>query len=325
MLSPMEDKTLFTGIVICAYTVLVAVAVLIFLRALSTAITGLFFNVESIKRQQRDASGTVIAGLDLISEITSNSLSLLSGGVWYAIAITWFFVGIFLLTATIYIMYVYFPFTLGAATQYWNENFGHFWEKYVLEVANTVRMLFERAVGLYNILVFVLFKIPVDIALHMVANGFTDLYDFAEDLAAFCAAVVVSLGKWGDTFLLKCDPTVNGVVDLTCFDADLRQLDVVTPLTHINKAVLHIIDFIPRTCTVAAMPAAGILYPLTDIEMSRAAHFFVNAILHTIFTAPILSTERFFSTGRVALWMPDMVSPYTNFCIVLRVSVGICE
>eukprot|EP00961_Rhodomonas_salina_P296337 3936257-Rhodomonas_salina.1 len=72
--------------------------------------------------------------------------------------------------------------TLGSLTVTWNSNVGQWWVNYVIGVLEVIRNVFEQAVGAYNFAVYVLFKLPSNLLLHMLAGGILDLKLAGEDI-----------------------------------------------------------------------------------------------------------------------------------------------
>eukprot|EP00961_Rhodomonas_salina_P101834 1369886-Rhodomonas_salina.2 len=87
MFSPDVNFDLYTISVIAGWTAVTAFIVLIFIRALSTVVTGLFFDSDQIQAQREAARGTVTAGVDLIGEWSTAMVNLASQGVVFAFTV----------------------------------------------------------------------------------------------------------------------------------------------------------------------------------------------------------------------------------------------
>eukprot|EP00961_Rhodomonas_salina_P295991 3935952-Rhodomonas_salina.2 len=147
----------------------------------------------------------------------------------------------------------------------------------------------------------------------MLAGGILDLKLAGEDIGRAGVAFAESFSKYYQASKLQCDPPAMGIIDTTCYNPENRVLDLVTPLLHINKMALHVMNFIPRRCAVLEQPIAIILYPLSDIEMVKSVHHFVNSILQTFVQMPILSQLRWEATGRISLAFPDLAPMFDHF------------
>lgn len=102
---------------------------------------------------------------------------------------------------------------------------------------------------------------------------------------------------------------------------------MLTPLTHVNRAMAHVLDFIPRTCTVVAQPVVVVFFPLLDVELSKALHVFVNAMQYVVVQIPVLSATRYTvardieGTREFVLAVPDL-GPAFDYVAAMFVHLG---
>ena len=314
MLTPYDSADDFLYLVMLAWAVLGFNILFSLVNAVGVAVIGIFFSGfgSEVDREKNEARDTLVNTLDLFSEWADVMADVVVKAITNAVTIFFTFFFFFCLAAILHLSYLYSPSTLGAMTQGWNNSVGTFWTTYVLDALEAVQSVFGELVGLYNFAVFLLLKLPSNLLFHMFAGGWTDLYDAGLELAKIPLDLKPAVENWWASSAALCKPNNASVIDTSCMNAELMQLDVYPALVHINNAAVKIIDFFPRKCAIVEQPLTLLLYPLTDHELSSAVHYAVNAVTQ-FFQSIVIAQRRFASENRRESFIfPDFAPVFNN-------------
>eukprot|EP00961_Rhodomonas_salina_P285157 3853138-Rhodomonas_salina.1 len=310
-----DDFDTLLGSAIIVWTLVAGFVISIFLQALATLFTGVFFRDKNSQKAANNARGVVGNGIDLCGTLVGTVLQLFVQGISVCIGIFSYFALLLLFAGALHVVYLYFPIVLGSFTAGWNDSVGLFWSRYVIGVLEIIQIVFEKVVGLYNLLIFTFLKTPIELLIHMMTNGVPDLILMGNEIGASGNAIYNAFGQFQAASRADCkmQPSQLRAMNTSCMRPDLRDMDLVSALRPLNKAFAHLINFFPRTCFILQQPVTVLFFPLMDIELSIAIHHLVNAIQHTVFQVTALSVKRWemsdhseIAGGRVAINMPDL-------------------
>lgn len=304
MITPDGNYDVFFAFVAVSWTIVFLSIVLLFIKAVSVLTVGVFFWDAKVQQQRDAARGTVASGVDLLGEWVSSLTMVITQGILYLITVILYFGLLIVLAVFLHVTYLHFPIMLGAMTAGWNDTVAQYWEDYVLKSLQYLEPVFENVVGVYNFGIFVLFKLPLTLLLHMAGGGLDDIVGFGRELGMAGTTLVQSVDAWSIASVRECSGIQFGVKDISCYDPTLRELDLYTSFVHINKAMVHVIDFIPRKCGVVASPIALLLYPTTDPDISKGLHFVLNAF-QQIIQSFFIALLRWKDSKRVSMSVPD--------------------
>ena len=165
------------------------------------------------------------------------------------------------------------------------------------------------AVGTYvlpvfNLVVFVVVRIPVQMLVWVLqGNGVSHLMDA---LASVCAATSELMAS-GKLFVINngkmCDNAAvcsNGecvIVDMVtqstaCLNVAAREFNFMPAFTKLQQTSGNLNLFVSDSCSILAVAANVILFPISDLEFWRAIDRVLNALLYAVISGPGLAISR---------------------------------
>jgi hypothetical protein len=161
-----------------------------------------------------------------------------------------------------------------------------------------LQMVWDAVVPLWNVVWYCIKTIPVRVMLENVLGleGFADVKECVKHLANFVMQIIASLIDYVQIIVNPPDS----------FAADLRLLDLMTPLASWRLAVSSVLAWTGRMCSVASSVVDIAMYPFLDINFGLGLHNLINSVLHLIIHVPATTVERCKAGGGVTVYcLPD--------------------
>ena len=169
--------------------------------------------------------------------------------------------------------------------------------RYVLVVpANSMLLLWDALIPIWNLFVYCVKTIPVRVLLENVLQNVSDFESSILELAYAVETLMTSLFTYITTWMFPPDS----------FDAGLRILDLMTPLGHMRLCVSYILAWFGKMCAIGLPPLDWIMYPFLDINFGEAVHYLVNAFLFLVMHVPAITIDRCQAGGSQLMYcLPD--------------------
>ena len=202
----------------------------------------------------------------------------------------------------------------------------------LLAPLTVVDMVGSYVLPVYNFLVFVIMRIPMQILFWLLKGpGFNHLMDAlttvrgaAGDLASSskefvlhnnpstCDALSTSVCN---NMTGECSTLSTGQLAVLCFQN--REMDFMPAFEKIQESMHHIHLFVSQSCSFIAVFAKIVLYPLSDNELWLGFDRLLNAILYACVSAPSATITRCSLAGgietRPAMCTPDFGPAFIKF------------
>lgn len=181
---------------------------------------------------------------------------------------------------------------------------------YNSDVSRTVRSMFlvsmqygERFVQpvlyLWNSWCFLMKIIGREVFLPLLLESSVYVEKLATSLAMFASSIAVSIVTYVERLrqndcsidrILSSEQVRNGT--LPCFVLGRRSLDLITPMDDLRLMVMYSVLILRNACAVLTPPFDLVAYPFLDINLAKAVHNFVNALLYWFVHMPIMTVQR---------------------------------
>jgi len=164
--------------------------------------------------------------------------------------------------------------------------------------AQMLQLVWDAVVPLWNVVVYCLHTIPTRILLENVLDreGLNEVKECVKHLALFVQQLLVSLVNYVRVIVEPPDS----------FDADLRLVDLMTPLAEWRLAVSNVLVWTGRMCSVASSVVDVVMYPFLDINFGLCLHNLGNALLYFLIHVPAVTVDRCkAASGTVVFCLPD--------------------
>ena len=151
--------------------------------------------------------------------------------------------------------------------------------------AQLLQLIWDAVVPMWNLVFYCIKTIPVRVVLENILDpgGLAEVEECVKHLALFIQQVIVSLFDYVSIILA---PPVKS------FDADLRLLDLMTPLAEWRLAVSNVLAWTGRMCSVASSVVDVTMYPFLDINFGLCVHNMCNAFLYFFIHVPAITVDR---------------------------------
>jgi hypothetical protein len=161
-----------------------------------------------------------------------------------------------------------------------------------------LQLVWDAVVPLWNVVIYCLHTIPTRILLENVLDreGLNEVKECVKHLALFVQQLLVSLVNYVRVIVEPPDS----------FDADLRLVDLMTPLAEWRLAVSNVLVWTGRMCSVASSVVDVVMYPFLDINFGLCLHNLGNALLYFLIHVPAVTVDRCKAAGgTVVFCLPD--------------------
>ncbi len=168
-----------------------------------------------------------------------------------------------------------------------------------------VAPFWRAVVPVYNAAVYVVVGFWVDVVLPVVFVNARLLPALVLDFTVLVGGVALGTRDWlarvglcaqtgalGD--LLRDNATSPfWVSDLSCVGSPhYMTLDMMTPALYAQRSATTLQQMLTTTCVPVSNALALAMYPLLDVNLYKALHGLVNAVLHTLVALPLLTRNR---------------------------------
>ena len=161
-----------------------------------------------------------------------------------------------------------------------------------------LQMVWDAVVPMWNLVFYCIKTIPTRVMLENVLNqeGLAEVKECVKHLAEFVMQIVTSLVDYVHLILNPPDS----------FAADLRLLDLMTPLASWRLAISNVLAWTGRMCSVASSVVDIAMYPFLDINFGLGIHNLINSLLHLVVQVPTMTMARCKAGGGPVVYcLPD--------------------
>jgi len=221
---------------------------------------------------------------------------------------------LFILLSVLSMTYTLFPVVWIHMAEYYNARIGPFVHGYILLPVQFLGLFFRGLVPLYNSFIW--------IGRVFINQG---LLPLLFDEGRIIIDIGIACFNVGIHFSNSCIDFVEAAacVDEACLH-NPPDLDLVTPMADVRTVAVLTTKLAGTVCTIMAIPADILLYPLIDINLAKAVHQAANAFLHLFVMLPITTERRCSLHGHkgissdVLMCTPDFEPVFSRFAGATR-------
>lgn len=239
-------------------------------------------------------SGVVSSFLGWISALSSYAL-------WVATA--------FIVFAGLFVLQEHYPALLMDVVDGWNKTLGPYMYQVLFFPLQIGNIIFMSVVPVANGIVWFLQLLLHNVLFKSVRDNVDQFVLAGKAFADLVKHLVVQLPPYLTTLSTPCSKPVSDL----CYDPAVgnRTLDLITPMADARSMAASILTIFINVCGNGAGIADIVLYPLLDINLAKAVHNIVNAILFTIFQVPSITAHRCVNNNKdLIMCLPDFEPPF---------------
>jgi hypothetical protein len=168
----------------------------------------------------------------------------------------------------------------------------------VVVPAQLLQLVWDAVIPMWNVVIYCMKTIPTRIVLENVLDqeGLNEVKECVKHLALFIQQFLISIVNYVHIIITPPDS----------YDADLRLIDLTTPLAEWRLAVSNVLVWTGRMCSVASSVVDIVLYPFLDINFGLCVHNLSNALLYCLIHVPAVTVDRCKeASGTVVFCLPD--------------------
>jgi hypothetical protein len=161
---------------------------------------------------------------------------------------------------------------------------------------------FWRAVvPVYNALVYVIVGFWVDVLLPIIFLNANLLPDLIINFTVLMGSVATATYEWFVRLSMCTETDVHTdnatspfwVNDMSCVgNPHFLTLDLMTPALYAQRSATTLQQILTTSCVPVTNAMTLVLYPLLDVNMYKAIHGLVNAVLHLLIALPLATQNR---------------------------------
>ena len=175
---------------------------------------------------------------------------------------------------------------------------------FLLSVQYGERFL-QPVIVLWNAVFYLLKLVRTDVILPMLTGS----SDLVQKLVGSAALLTRSVSFSVVTFVKRLSSDDCGLErllsaqemadDITpCFVPGRRALDLITPMGDVRMMAMYALLILKRSCQALAPPLDIMAYPFLDVNLGKALHSMVNAVLYWTVNMPVMTIKRCSAVGR---------------------------
>lgn len=253
----------------------------------------------------------------LLSGVVSSLVSLastLSSYIFWVVAAFGVFAALFMLQE-------HYPTLLIGMVDGWNDKFGPVIYRlffFPLQIGN---ILFTSVVPVYNGIIWLLKLLFHNVILKAAFTNSESIVTMGRCTADLVKHVFIQFPPYFQTVVSPCP---HPVMD-SCYEPGIgnRTLNFITPMKDVRKIAAAFLTIFINACGNGAGLADIILFPLLDINLAKAVHNILNAVLYTVLQLPSVTVQRCLNNNRdLIMCLPDFEPPF-NMLVAGTRNLGI--
>jgi len=183
----------------------------------------------------------------------------------------------------------------------YNSGVGQALNELLVLLFELVAPFWRAVVPLYNALVYMLVGFSVDVLLPIVFVNAKLLPDLIVNFTVMLGSLGAGVHEWFQRLSLCAQHDARSdnatspfwVNDLSCVgSAHYLTLDLMTPALYAQRSATALQAILTTSCVPVTNALALLMYPLLDVNLYKALHGLVNAVLHTLVALPLLTRNR---------------------------------
>lgn len=280
-------------------------------RVVNAHITLLYRLIWGSKSSLKGYASTQLVGSgytflsSFLSGIASSVLNLASSLSSYALLVATAFV----VFAGLFMLQEHYSTLLLGMVDGWNNSLGPVAYRiffFPLQIGN---ILFTSLIPVYNGVVWLLKLLFHNVILKTATTNSTSIVAMGKSLADLVKHIFVQFPSYFSTLVTPCPKPVSDL----CYEPGMgnRTLNLITPMQDLRSIAAAFLTIFINACGNGAGLADIVLFPLLDINLAKAVHNIVNALLYTILQVPSVTVQRCLNNGRdIIMCLPDFDPPF---------------
>jgi hypothetical protein len=165
-----------------------------------------------------------------------------------------------------------------------------------LQMADVV---FSAVVPIYNGVLKLLKVLLHEVVVESLAANAALVIDFGKAFANLCKHLAVQIPGYITSVAIPCEYAEDG--DL-CYEAGHRgrTLDLITVMADVRTMAAAVSRLVLGLCAAGTAPLNIVMFPLMDVNLAKAIHNIVNAVLYTVVQLPSITALRCANHGAAA-------------------------
>lgn len=237
----------------------------------------------------------------LVSGFIGLTATLSSYAVWVATAFV-VFSGLFLLQE-------HYPSLLVGLVQGWNSNLGPYAYNVLFFPLQLINVLFTSLVPIYNGILWLLKLLLHNVVIKSATQNVDEVLVIGKCIADFAKHIFEQVPEYFQSIAVSCPKPVSDL----CYDAAVgnRTFNLITPMQDVRSIAAALISIGINVCGNAAGIADIVLYPFMDINLAKAVHNIVNALLFAFLQLPSITVQRCMNNNKnIIMCLPDFEPPF---------------
>ena len=183
----------------------------------------------------------------------------------------------------------------------YNSGVGQILYNFVTSWYELTAPLFRVLLPIYNAIVYVLLLFWLDVILPMIYTNVNVFPELIVNLTVYFGTLVSCISEWlGHIGTCTSNvPQIDGATspfwinDLSCVgNANFLTLDLMSPALYALQSATTLQTILKTSCAPISNVILFVTYPMLDINLYKAAHGLVNALLHGVIGLPITTINR---------------------------------
>lgn len=218
-----------------------------------------------------------------IASSVMDALAAISGYAIWMVATT-------LLFSLLYVVQENYSEVLLESVEQWNSAFGPILHRLLFIPLQIIDVMFSAIVPIYNAVVWILKKISTDVVVDATMANLESVKTFGLALGSACKHAATEVPPFINSMVRTCDYALDG--DL-CYDpGNARTIDLVTVMKDVRTMASALSTVVVGMCGRWLALVNIALFPFMDINLAKAVHNIVNALLYTVFQLPSVTAQR---------------------------------
>ena len=183
----------------------------------------------------------------------------------------------------------------------YNAGVGQLLYEFVTSWYEVTAPLIRVLLPIYNAIVYVLLLFWLDVILPLVYTNMSLFPELVANLTVYLGTLAFCVAEWlqhvttctSNAPLLDSAASPFWTSDLSCVgNANFLTLDLMSPALYVQRSASTMQAILQTSCAPVTNVIGFLMYPLLDINLYKAVHALVNALLHVAIGLPITTVNR---------------------------------
>jgi len=260
----------------------------------------------------------LVKNVDLMASVGSVFVTTFVRGVLYLVSWWVFFLAVFALFASIYVMYEENADGVIAFVNFYNASVGPWLSKVVLAPLVLLDLIFRALLPIYNTIMYWFKALVLDVILPIVVDDLGVFLKMCTVLLDLFSNLAVSIKDFANSF--DCE-------GVACLAPERHVYDGMSWMGNVRQLGALSVSLVSNFCGFIAAPVDMLLFPLMDYNLSSCVHNLINALYQFFFAIPHSTYVRCKlaqnDTFHDMLCTPDS-EPFFTFLVAAVSDLGLC-